>query len=192
MPTRWIRVAPASALAEGLEAIRHEAGVPERFPADVLAEAQAAASAPPPERERVDVPLVTIDPPGARDLDQALHIERRGDGHRVTYAIADVAAFVTPGGAIDAEPHARGVTVYMPDAKTPRHPPVLSEGPASLLPGQWTPAVVWTLDLDATGGLVATAVARAEARSVAQHTYADVPTPLATLLAEVGQRRLAL
>ena len=44
--------------------------------------------------ERVDLPFVTIDPPGSRDLDQALHIARRDDGHRVSYAIADLGAFV--------------------------------------------------------------------------------------------------
>src|SRR4051812_8153136 len=109
MPARWIRVVPASALAEGLKAIRREAGVPEAFPADVLAEAQAAASAPRPERERVDIPFVTIDPPGARDLDQALHIERRGAGYRVHYAIADPGVFITPGGALDRDTHTRAV-----------------------------------------------------------------------------------
>ena len=96
---------------------------------------------------------MTIDPPGARDLDQALHIERRGDGHRVHYAIADPASFVTPGGALDRDAHARGATVYAPDGKIPLHPPVLSEGAASLLPGEWRPAVLWTLDLDAAGEL---------------------------------------
>jgi len=140
----------------------------------------------------VDTPFVTIDPPGSRDLDQALHIERRGDGHRVRYAIADVAAFVAPGGAIDREAHARGVTVYAPGGKLPLHPPVLSEGAASLLPGQWRPAVLWTLDLDAAGELVATDVRRATVRSTAQHTYEDVPPEVAAPLREVGERRLAL
>ena len=106
MPARWISVVPATALREGLDAIRREAGVPERFPDDVLAEAEAAAARAP-ECERVDIPFVTIDPPGARDLDQAMHIERRGDGHRVHYAIADPGAFITPGGALDRETHAR-------------------------------------------------------------------------------------
>ena len=50
-----------------------------------------------PELDRTDIPLITIDPAGSKDLDQALHIERRGDGYRVHYAIADVAAFVEPG-----------------------------------------------------------------------------------------------
>ena len=54
------------------------------------------------------MPFLTIDPPGSMDLDQALHIERDGDGYRVRYAIADVPAFVQPGGAVDAETRRRG------------------------------------------------------------------------------------
>jgi exoribonuclease R len=181
-----ISVVPAASLRAGLEAIRREAGVPERFADDVLAEAAAARV---PERERVELEFVTIDPPGARDLDQAMHIERRGDGHRVHYAIADPGPFIPPGGALDRETHARAVTVYAPDAKVPLHPPVLSEGAASLLPGQWRPAVLWTLDLDGSGELIATEVRRADVRSAAQLTYEDAQSPL---LREVGERRLAL
>jgi exoribonuclease R len=191
MPARRIRVAPATALREGLDAIRREADVPEDFPPDVHAEAEAAASRPP-TGERVDLPFVTIDPPGSRDLDQAMHIERRGDGHRVHYAIADTAAFVTPGGPLDRDTHARGVTIYAPDTKTPLHPPAVSEDAGSLLPGRWRPAVLWTLDLDATGELTATDLVRAQVRSVAQHTYEDVPADLEATLREVGERRLAL
>jgi exoribonuclease R len=183
---RRIRVAPAEALREGFEAIRREAGVPEAFPPDVAAEAAAAR---PPEYERVDVPFVTIDPPGSRDLDQAMHIERRGDGHRVRYAIADPGAFIVPGGPLDRDTHARGMTVYAPDGKAPLHPPALSEGAGSLLPGEWRPTVLWTLDLDGAGELVGGSVVRAQVRSVAQHTYEDAPVDL---LREVGERRLAL
>src|SRR5215212_10022911 len=161
MPSRWIRVDPAGAMRDGFEAIRDEAGVPDAFPPGAEAEASAAAGSSPAGGDRVDLPFITIDPPGSRDLDQALHIERRGDGHRVSYAIADVGAFVAPGGALDREAHARGVTVYAPDEKVPLHPPVLSEGAASLLAGEWRPAVVWTLDLDARGELTASGVARA-------------------------------
>jgi exoribonuclease R len=192
MPARRISVTPAEVMREGFEAVRREAGVPEAFGADVEAEARRAAAGAAGSGERVDVPFVTIDPPGSRDLDQAMHIERRGAGHRVRYAIADVGAFVIPGGALDGDTHARGVTVYAPDANTPLHPPVLSEGAASLLPGDWHPAVLWTLDLDGAGELVATHVERAQVRSAAQHTYADVPAELAALLKEVGERRLAL
>jgi exoribonuclease R len=192
MPRRRIRVIPAGALRAGFEAIRDEAGVPDAFPPEVEAEAAAAAAAANARRERVDVPFVTIDPPGSRDLDQALHIERRQDGHRVRYAIADVGAFITQGGALDRDTHQRGVTVYAPDEKAPLHPPVLSEGAASLLPGVWRAAVLWTLDLDATGVLTATDVRRALVKSVAQHTYEDVPADVARLLEEVGERRLAI
>ena len=191
MPARRIRVAPAAALQPGFEAIRREVGVPGGFPPAVLAEAEAAARRAP-AGDRVDVPFVTIDPPGSRDLDQALHIERRGDAHRVRYAIADPGAFIAPGGALDRDTHDRGVTVYAPDAKAPLHPPALSEGAGSLLPGQWRPAVLWTLELDRTGELVSTEVARAQVRSVAQHTYEDAPSELEGLLREVGERRLAL
>src|SRR5690554_2983962 len=97
--------------ADGLEAvfraIRADHEVPEGFPADVLAAAEAAARTPdlPDRDERDDLPFVTIDPPGAMDLDQALHLGRTPDGYRVRYAIADVAAFVAPGGPVDAEAH---------------------------------------------------------------------------------------
>ncbi len=67
---------------------------------------------------------MTIDPAGSRDLDQAFHAERQGTGFRVHYAIADVAAFVAPGGALDREAFARGETLYLPD------------GPRAALPGR--------------------------------------------------------
>lgn len=191
MASRWIRIDPAERMRDGLRAIRAEAEVPEAFPAAVEAEATAAAARSS-GAERVELPFVTIDPPGSLDLDQAMHIERRGDGHRISYAIADVGAFVAPGSRLDTEARARGVTVYAPDAKTPLHPLVLSEGAASLLPGRWRPAILWTIDLDGRGEPAATGVVRAEVRSVAQHTYDDVPAELAALLREVGERRLGL
>ncbi|HEX8647079.1 MAG TPA: RNB domain-containing ribonuclease, partial [Thermoleophilaceae bacterium] len=191
MPRRRVRVAPLDAAPIAFDAIRREAGVPEGFTPEAQAEAEAAAAREP-RAPRTELPFVTVDPPGSRDLDQALHIERRGDGHRVSYAIADVGHFVEPGGALDRDVHARAVTVYAPDRKVPLHPPVLSEGAASLLPGEWRPAVLWTLDLDSRGRLAATDVRRATVRSAAQHTYDDVPAGLEPLLREVGERRLAI
>ncbi|MEA2124700.1 MAG: hypothetical protein QOI80_1482, partial [Solirubrobacteraceae bacterium] len=101
--------------------------LPGAFSPEALAEAEAAAAKPLPA-EALDIPFVTVDPPGSRDLDQALHIERRGEGHRVSYAIADLAFFVTPGGALDAAVWERGVTYYLPDRAIPLHPPALSAG----------------------------------------------------------------
>ena len=185
----------------GLDALHERLEVPDGFPADVVAEAEAAASGVVlPERDLTDVPFVTIDPPGSTDLDQALYIERDGDGYRVLYAIADVARFVTPGGAIDREVHERGLTLYAPNARTPLHPPVLSEGAASLLPGQLRPALVWEHTLDARGEATASTVAAARVRSREQLTYAGVQEALDAgtaseslqLLAEVGRLREVL
>ncbi len=177
-------------LGSGVEAILREAGVPAAFPPAVVAEADRAAATG--ERERSEIPFVTVDPPGSRDLDQAVHIERRDSGFRVSYAIADVGALVPSGSPLDAEAHARGVTVYAPDAKAPLYPVPLSEGRGSLLPGEWRPAVLWTIDLDGSGAELAASVVRAEVRSTAQHTYEDLPAELAAILAEVGELRAAI
>ncbi|MEU8621937.1 RNB domain-containing ribonuclease [Streptomyces sp. NPDC048623] len=201
MPRRHIRVTGAAEapLRAALRALRTELGVPDGFPAGVLAEAEAAAKAPRlPGQDATDLPMFTIDPPASTDLDQAMHLARRaGGGYRVHYAIADVAAFITPGGALDAEAHRRVLTLYFPDGKSPLHPAVLSEGAASLLPGEPRPALLWRIDLDAEGRRVATDVRRALVRSRAKLDYAGVQRridagvaeePLA-LLREIGTLR---
>ena len=172
-------------------AVREEAGVPDEFPADVRAEADRVAADPAlPEHDATDLPLVTIDPPGARDLDQAVHLARTAGGYRVSYAIADVGAFVPLGSAIDTEARRRGQTVYCPDGRTPLHPPQLSEGAASLLPGELRPAALWTIDLDPEGEVTAVDLRRARVRSRAQLDYesvgAQVPPEL-ELLPEIGK-----
>ncbi len=161
----------------GLPAVRDSA----RFPADVQAEAARAAEQHGfSGREDVtDLPLVTIDPPGAMDLDQAmLVLRRRGGGFTLHYAIADLPAFVRAGGPIDVETQRRGQTLYLPDASVPLHPPVLSAGAASLLPGQVRPSVLWTIDLDADGEPTQVRVRRALVRSVARMDYEGVQADL--------------
>ena len=145
-------------------------------------------------------PFVTIDPRGAMDLDQAMHIERDGDGYVVHYAIADVAAFVAPGDPVDVEANraARRCTAPTPRSRCTRR--CSSEGAASLLPDQVRPALLWTITLDATGeahrregGAGAGAVARSSSTTPsvqARSTPAPADEPLA-LLQEVGELRLA-
>jgi exoribonuclease R len=181
MPRRQIRVTGAAEapLRAALRALRTELDVPEAFGPQVLAEAERAAREPTlPAYDATDIPLFTIDPPTSNDLDQAMHLSRRPDGYRVRYAIADVAAFVVPGGALDAEAHRRVTTLYFPDGKIPLHPPVLSEGAASLLPDQTCPAVLWTIDLDADGRPTSTDVRRALVRSRAKLDYESVQKQL--------------
>jgi exoribonuclease R len=171
-PPRW----PAD-LPDGPDfaAVRAEFDVPAAFPPEVLAEAEAVAAAPPlPELDATGLPLVTVDPVGSRDLDQAVHLARVGDGYLVSYAIADVGAVVRPGSALDAEARRRGQTLYTPDVRVPLHPPVLSEGAASLLPGQVRAAALWRIRLDADGEVREVAVRRARVRSRAQLAYPDV------------------
>jgi exoribonuclease R len=181
--------------------IRAEFGLPTDYPTAALAEAEQAVSLPlGPRADAVDLPLVTIDPPGAKDLDQAMLLRRTRTGYRLDYAIADPGHFIRPGGALDAESRRRGQTLYLPDELVPLHPPQLAEDAASLLPDEVRPAVLWTLDCDATGELVRTRVRRALVRSVAQLDYdtlrdrlaAGNPHPSCALLPEFGRLRREL
>ncbi|HVK26730.1 MAG TPA: RNB domain-containing ribonuclease [Nocardioides sp.] len=190
--------ASSPALQEGLRAIATELELPGEFPADVTAAAeQAAAAVVLPELDRTDLPFVTIDPEGSMDLDQAVHIERSGDGFVVHYAIADVAAFVRPGDPVDLEAHRRGETLYGAGSRIPLHPPALSEGAASLLPDQVRPALLWTIGVDAAGATTEVGVERARVRSTARWSYVDAQKALddgsagevLQLLKEVGLLR---
>ena len=229
--------APPAEVARTLDALRAHYEVPAAFPPEALAEAEAAAGAWAQDgparlladgaRDARDLDLVTIDPPGSMDLDQAVLLERlpaqadhadqagtaaRGTGdapepsaaYRVHYAIASLATFVTPGGALDTELRRRGETIYAPDAATPLHPEVLSHGAASLLQDAERPACLWTIDLDDRGEVVSAHVERALVRSRARLTYAqaqaaidgegtlpqEAPADLPELLAEIGRLRL--
>jgi exoribonuclease R len=201
VPWRSINVhsGDSEGFREAVRRIEDELGLPQDFPPEVVAEAEEASRRPTmPDLDRTDLPFITIDPPGATDLDQALHIARNGSGYRVFYAIADVSAFVRPGGLIDQEAHRRGQTLYTPEHRLPLHPPVLSEGAASLLPDQVRPALLWIIDVDSTGEQTKVDVVRARVRSRAQLDYASAQAHLTTgsgddvlaLLREVGTLRL--
>lgn len=191
---------PARIIERGIAAIQDELDVSAEFTAEVEAAAREAAADPLlPERDRTELPLVTIDPATSLDLDQAVHLARDGAGYRLSYAIADVAAFVRPGGPVDAEAHRRGETLYGADSKIPLHPKVISEDAGSLLAGQDRPALLWTLSLDADGAVRSAAVERALVRSREKLSYPEVQRRLDTgsadeslqLLREVGRLRIA-
>lgn len=171
-------------LAESLAALRDELELATAFSPDVIAEAEAAArdvSTDPRAAGLADmrgIEFVTIDPEGSTDLDQALHLERTPDGGVLHYAIADVPAYVTPGGAVDAEARRRGQTLYAPDGRVPLHPEVLSENAVSLLPEQDRRAFVWRFVLDEGARPVETTLTRAIIRSRAQWNYVDAQRAL--------------
>lgn len=210
MPQRHVTLDPQDAqtdtstgvaLRQRFSQIRDELEVIAAFPVEVLAEVEKALVQPvdPPTADETGTPYVTLDPPGSMDLDQAMHLEREGDGYRVRYAIADLTPYVAPGGALDACVRSRGQTIYCPDTRVPLHPSTLSEGAASLLPGQVRAAYVWDLRLDAEGQMRERSVRRAMVRSVERLDYASVQEQIdqgttderLALLREVGERRIA-
>src|SRR5699024_6996845 len=195
----------ADELRAGIDALlaEQDGDVPLEFPAEVLAAAEdaaARATATQGRADRTDVPFVTLDPESSTDLDQAMHLERTESGFRVLYAIADVPWFVDLDGPLDQEARRRGETLYLPDRRLPLHPELLSEGVASLLPDQPTPAFVWVLDLDAAGEVVGIDLERALVRSREKLAYDQVQAeldrgaghPMMLLLQEIGALRTAL
>jgi ribonuclease R len=132
---------PASAPGIDMLSIIRKYHLPSDFPGDVLDEANRVS-------ETVDARkfegredlrnkfIITIDPDDARDFDDAIQIER-GDngGWQLGVHIADVAAYVEPGSALDREARQRGNSVYLPDRVVPMLPERLSNGVCSLKPG---------------------------------------------------------
>lgn len=173
------RDSPVSRARRGIERAFHrtreQLGVRTAFPREVLRAADAAAlDSSWREEDREDlrmIPFVTIDPPGSRDLDQAMHLERTGDGIRFRYAIADVGAFIERGSVVEAEAWRRGVTYYSPDRRDPLYPPQISQGVASLLPEVDRPAIVFDLLLSRTGELESARAFPGVVHSRAQLTY---------------------
>ncbi|MFD4428683.1 RNB domain-containing ribonuclease [Nocardia sp. NPDC058497] len=156
-------------------AIRSEFGLASDYPAEAVSEARDAVDAFAGTRvDRTDIEFVTIDPPSAMDLDQALCIARTPTGFTLHYAIADLGAVIVPGGALARESEARGQTFYLPDGNVPLHPTVLSEGTASLLPGVDRPAALWTIELDDKAVPQSFSVTRALVRSRERFDYAQV------------------
>jgi exoribonuclease R len=189
----------ADTLRSGIADIQTELEVFPAFPPEVEAAAESAAANPRlPDLDRTDLALITVDPPGSMDLDQALHLARDGDGYVLSYAIADLAAFITPGDPVDLEANNRGQTLYGADSKVPLHPKVLSEGAASLLPDEIRPALLWTLRLDADGSRTDVEVVRARVRSTRRMSYAEAQeeidggtaSEVLQLLKELGELRL--
>jgi exoribonuclease R len=178
-------------LEQPLRALRAELHVPTEFPPDVVAAADSAAWSRNGRIDATDIALVTLDPAGSRDLDQAFALEAVGHGFRFHYAIADVAAVVAPDGPLAAEAGRRGETIYLPDGRSPLYPPSLSEGAASLLPDGDRPAVLWRLDLDAKAEPTSVEVRRAVVHSRAQLDYDSLAAnrDVAGLLEQFGELR---
>ena len=157
----------------------HAHGIPHVFSKDVLAEADAAQPASMSGREDWrNLPLVTIDPPDAKDHDDAVHAEPdtsqdNPGGFIVTVAIADVAAYVRPGAALDREALVRGNSVYFPDRVVPMLPERISNDLCSLRPGENRPAMAVRMVIDANGRKKRHSFHRVMMKSAARLAYAQ-------------------
>ncbi|MGX8013905.1 RNB domain-containing ribonuclease [Mesorhizobium sp. ORM8.1] len=178
---------PSQALSAGLSKIRTAFHVPDGFPPNVTASAQAAAKRVPDQHvDRTTVPFVTLDPASSTDLDQAFWIEASGSDLLLHYAIADVAWFVEDGDAVDLEAWTRGETLYLPDGKAGLYPPVIAEAAASLLPDGPRPAVIFTVRVAEDGAVRLDGAERAIIQNRAKLAYdsvkaSDVPAGFAEL-----------
>jgi ribonuclease R len=144
-------------------------GVDEQL-ADIPDEVPKSAKA---EREDLrDTPLVTIDGADAKDFDDAVYCERRGEGWRLIVAIADVSHYVVPDSAIDREARIRGTSVYFPDRVVPMLPEKLSNGLCSLNPQVDRLCFACEMIVSKTGKVGKSRFFEAVMRSVARLTYA--------------------
>ncbi|MFL9823932.1 ribonuclease R [Rhodoplanes sp. SY1] len=166
----------ASERAVSLIAI-HAHGIPHEFGKSVLAEAEAARPATLEHREDWrEVPFVTIDPIDAKDHDDAVFARTDSDpdnpgGFVIDVAIADVAAYVRPGTAMDKEALARGNSVYFPDRVVPMLPERISNDLCSLRPAEDRPALVARMVIGADGRKRSHAFHRVLMRSIAKLHY---------------------
>ena len=157
--------------------------IEEEHPAAAIQEAETAAArllrpSLQGRRDLRDIPLPTIDPEEARDHDDALWVERTDKGYRAYVAIADVAEYVQPASALDAEASARGCTLYLPDRAVPMLPGALAADLCSLLPEKERLCLCVIADLNQKGELITFEVVEGVMRSAAMLTYGGVALAL--------------
>jgi ribonuclease R len=179
------------------EAVIYTYDLPREFPPEVAAAARrvppavpAAASAG--RLDLRDLPIVTIDGENARDFDDAVLVEPRGTGFRLTVAVADVAHYVAAGTPLDLEARTRGTSVYFPDRVIPMLPEELSNGICSLRAGEDRLVKAVRLEVDGRGRVQGATIGDAVMRSAARLTYTEVRQALVDRDPEVRTRLGAL
>lgn len=191
---RLVLTADNDQIDAALTKLRRQLEIPEHYPTKAQSDAENAASqalpnvgdrgAGRPPRPVVkiadarDIPLVTVDPPTSRDLDQAAAIEPTPSGYLLHYAIACLAFFVEPGSALDEETHHRATTIYGPGHSFGLHPQVIAAGAGSLLPGEDRLAYLWQINIANDGEIEHATVFPALVRSRAKLSYEQVQDAL--------------
>jgi ribonuclease R len=180
---------PSGSVVESLGSIKseravsliaiHAHGIPHVFSRTVMAEAEAARPLAGEKSEREDwrkIPFVTIDPPDAKDHDDAVHAVPDDDphnrgGHIISVAIADVAHYVRASSALDRAAAERGNSVYFPDRVVPMLPERISNDLCSLRPGENRPAIAVRMVVGADGRKRSHSFHRVMIRSAARLHY---------------------
>ncbi len=182
--TPQAKIAEVIGRMEGEKAVSmiaiHAHGIPHEFPAAVLAEAEAAPArlARSAREDWRHLPLVTIDPPDAKDHDDAVQAAPDEDpanpgGFVATVAIADVGWYVRPGTALDREARLRGNSVYFPDRVVPMLPERISNDLCSLRPAKDRAAIAVRMVFGADGRKRSHGFHRILMRSAAKLSYAE-------------------
>lgn len=156
----------------------HAHGIPTEFSEAALEQARRAKPAPAEREDLTALPLITIDPADARDHDDAVFAERLDDGWRVIVAIADVAAYVTEGSALDREAWARGNSTYFPDRVVPMLPFELSADECSLREGELRRCLAVEMIFDDSGTKRSHTFIRAMMKSAAGISYEQAQTAI--------------
>jgi ribonuclease R len=159
-----------------VEGLMLDRGLRRSYSRAATAEAEAQLHEPYGADARVDLrelPTFTIDPDDAKDFDDAVSARREGDRVRVWVHIADVTAYIRPGGRLEREAFRRGTSVYVSGAVEPMLPEVLSNEACSLRPGEDKLAVTVEMEMDGAD-VVIVSFHRSIVRSDKRLTYGDV------------------
>lgn len=167
------------------DAIIKRCGIPNKFPQEVLDEAEAISRSEITEEDfntRLDLrdePIFTIDSAEAKDLDDAISVMKTADGYTLGVHIADVSHYIKPGSAIDAEAFRRGTSVYFADRVIPMLPEAISNGVCSLNAGTDKLTFSALIDFDSDGNMIDSMFRKTIINSKVRGVYSEVNEILA-------------
>lgn len=168
---------PAQTKEASYAAILHKNGIPTAFSDDALWEADDAAARPITPEGRVDcrnLRILTIDGADAKDLDDAVSLQKTDNGWMLGVHIADVSEYVKEQSLLDREAYARGTSVYFVDQVVPMLPPVLSNGVCSLNSGVDRYALSAWIQLDNDGHMRGCDFQKTIIRTAVRGVYSEV------------------
>lgn len=161
-----------------MEAVIRKYQLPRQFPQDVIRNTEELTEDLDQQElarreDWTDRPVMTIDPEGARDFDDAIHVTRDADGWELAVHIADVSHYVAIGSPLDEEAMKRGNSTYLPDRVIPMLPPRLCDDLCSLRAGVIRLTKVCVMRFNTKGERIKTKFADAYIRNERQMTYPE-------------------